>query len=98
MSTICSYLYNQSINPSQSINQLFTTVRVHVIGATGYIGGAVCAALRKGNHRVYNLARWQEKANTLAKKEVFIVNGSVELGELPRPLRLAIEFSRSSGP
>ena len=56
-------------------------VRVLVIGATGYIGHAVCAALRRSNHRVYGLARSQEKAKVLAKKEVIIINGSVEGGE-----------------
>lgn len=51
--------------------------KILVIGATGYIGRALCASLlRSGNHTVYGLARSQSKARELAGAEVHPVAGS----------------------
>ncbi|ANB15546.1 NAD dependent epimerase/dehydratase family protein [Sugiyamaella lignohabitans] len=53
-------------------------VKVLIIGATGYIGGATAAALRKNNHRVYGLARTADKAKALAQNEIIPIEGSVD--------------------
>lgn len=51
-------------------------VNVLIIGATGYIGTALCQSLlRSGSHRVFGLARSPEKARTLEKDEVIPVLG-----------------------
>lgn len=48
-----------------------------IIGATGYIGKALSQSLvRSGNHRVFGLARSQEKARSLAQEEVIPILGS----------------------
>lgn len=53
-------------------------VNVLIVGATGYIGQALCQSLiRSGNHRVFGLARTPEKANSLAKSEVIPIIGSI---------------------
>lgn len=42
-----------------------------IIGATGYIGTALCQSLvRSGQHRVFGLARSPEKSRALAREEV----------------------------
>jgi nucleoside-diphosphate-sugar epimerase len=49
-----------------------------IIGATGYIGKALSQSLiRSGNHRVFGLARSQEKARSLAQEEVIPILGSI---------------------
>lgn len=46
-------------------------INVLIVGATGYIGQALCFSLvRSGSHRVYGLARTPEKARQLAAQEV----------------------------
>jgi nucleoside-diphosphate-sugar epimerase len=53
-------------------------VNVLVIGATGYVGRALTQSLiRSGDHRVYGLARTQEKAFQLEKDEVIPIIGSI---------------------
>jgi nucleoside-diphosphate-sugar epimerase len=45
--------------------------RILIIGATGYIGNALCLSLlRSGDHTVWGVARTQEKARSLAMQEV----------------------------
>jgi nucleoside-diphosphate-sugar epimerase len=49
-----------------------------IVGATGYIGKALSQSLiRSGNHRVFGLARSQEKARSLAQEEVIPILGSI---------------------
>lgn len=63
-------------------------VNVLVIGATGYIGQALCHSLTTSStHRVYGLARTPAKAAQLAQGEVIPVLGS--LGDMSSILRLA---------
>ena len=51
--------------------------KVLVIGATGYIGQAVCLSLlRSGNYTVYGLARTEAKAKALEALEIIPVLGS----------------------
>lgn len=53
-------------------------VNVLVIGATGYIGQALCQSLvRSGAHRVFGLARTPEKARSLYREEVIPILGSI---------------------
>jgi nucleoside-diphosphate-sugar epimerase len=52
-------------------------MRVFVTGATGYIGTAICAAVKKQGHDVIGLARTQEAANTLLSAGVHPVLGSL---------------------
>jgi len=53
-------------------------VNVLVVGATGYIGRNLSQSLvRSGNHRVYGLARTEEKAKELVAEEVIPVRGSI---------------------
>ncbi|KUJ20591.1 NAD(P)-binding protein [Mollisia scopiformis] len=53
-------------------------VNVLIIGATGYIGTAVCQSLiRSGDHRVFGLARSPEKARLLEKDEIIPILGSL---------------------
>jgi len=62
-------------------------VNVLVIGATGYIGQALCQSLlRSGNHRVYGLARSPEKALSLARDEVIPLLGSISPSTLPQAI------------
>jgi nucleoside-diphosphate-sugar epimerase len=55
-------------------------MRIFVTGATGYIGGAVAAALRRAGHDVRGLVRSQEKAARLRRYEIEPV-----VGDLGRP-------------
>lgn len=53
-------------------------VNVLVIGATGYIGKALCQSLiYSGDHRVYGLARTTDKAKALKCEEVIPIIGSI---------------------
>src|SRR5436189_5230536 len=45
-------------------------MKVFITGATGYIGFAVSAALRRHGHRVWGLARNEAKAGRLARHEI----------------------------
>ncbi|KAG0646562.1 hypothetical protein D0Z07_7583 [Hyphodiscus hymeniophilus] len=48
-----------------------------VLGATGYIGSALCSALtRSGSHTVYGIARTPLSARTLSRAEVVPIVGS----------------------
>jgi nucleoside-diphosphate-sugar epimerase len=52
-------------------------MQVFVTGATGYIGFAVSAALRRHGHRVWGLARNETKAARLARHEIEPVFGDL---------------------
>ena len=52
-------------------------MQVFVTGATGYIGFAVSAALRRHGHRVWGLARTETKATRLARHEIEPVSGDL---------------------
>jgi len=52
-------------------------MRVLVTGANGYIGGAVCEALRRNGHIVYGLVRKEEHALELIQREIIPVIGSI---------------------
>jgi nucleoside-diphosphate-sugar epimerase len=52
-------------------------MQVFVTGATGYIGFAVSAALRRHGHRVWGLARTETKAARLARHEIEPVSGDL---------------------
>ncbi|KAI9758810.1 MAG: DEIH-box ATPase [Chaenotheca gracillima] len=52
-------------------------VKVLVLGATGYIGEALCASLLRSSHVVYGLARSEAKAKQLASQEITPVSGSI---------------------
>src|SRR5207248_1132065 len=52
-------------------------MRVLVTGATGYIGFAVAAALRRAGHRVLGLARSEAKARRLTQHEIEPVIGDL---------------------
>lgn len=55
-------------------------VKVLVVGATGYIGQALCSSLvRSGSHRVYGLARTPEKARQLAAQEVIPIIDTIRV-------------------
>jgi nucleoside-diphosphate-sugar epimerase len=52
---------------------------VLVIGATGYIGSALCQQLiRSGNHEVFGLSKSGKESFNLALKEIIPLTGSVE--------------------
>jgi nucleoside-diphosphate-sugar epimerase len=55
-------------------------MRVFVTGATGYVGHAVAAALRRAGHEVLGLCRSAEKARLIARDEIHPV-----LGDLNHP-------------
>ncbi len=57
-------------------------MRVFLTGGTGYIGGAVAAALRERGHDVAALARPESDAKQLREIGVVIVAG--DLASLPR--------------
>lgn len=59
-------------------------MQVLVTGATGYIGFAVAAALRRAGHRVFGLARNQAKASRLERHEIQPV-----IGDLAEPTSYA---------
>ncbi|KAH8665801.1 hypothetical protein BGZ60DRAFT_431986 [Tricladium varicosporioides] len=51
---------------------------VLVLGATGYIGQALCSSLlRSGKYRVFGLARTPQKAKDLERDEVIPVHGNI---------------------
>jgi nucleoside-diphosphate-sugar epimerase len=52
-------------------------MQVFVTGATGYIGFAVAAALRRAGYRVFGLARSQAKASRLERHEIQPVIGDL---------------------
>src|SRR5216117_4584611 len=52
-------------------------MKVFITGATGYIGFAVSAALRRHGHRVWGLARNEAKAGRLARHEIDPVIGNL---------------------
>ncbi len=52
-------------------------MQVFVTGATGYIGFAVSAALRRAGYRVWGLARSETKARRLAQHEIEPVIGDL---------------------
>src|SRR5205809_7338036 len=52
-------------------------MKVFITGATGYIGFAVSAALRRHGHRVWGLARNAAKAARLARHEIAPVIGNL---------------------
>jgi nucleoside-diphosphate-sugar epimerase len=53
-------------------------VNVLIIGATGYIGQALCSSLtRSGDHRVFGLARTPAKARELEREEVTPILGTI---------------------
>ena len=52
-----------------------------VLGATGYLGSAICSTLLNNGHTVYGLARSQAKASTLIQSETIPVIGSVQSPE-----------------
>ena len=52
-------------------------MQIFLTGATGYIGFAVSAALRRHGHRVWGLARNEAKAARLARHEIEPVSGDL---------------------
>lgn len=52
--------------------------KILVIGATGFLGNALCAALLRAGHTVYGLARNPAKAKSLIVQEILPVMGSVQ--------------------
>lgn len=56
-------------------------MRVFVTGATGYVGGAVAAALRRQGHEVAALVRPESDDGSLRNDGIFIVSG--DLGSIP---------------
>src|SRR5260370_14563368 len=52
-------------------------MQVFITGATGYIGFAVAAALRRADYRVFGLARTQAKASRLERHEIQPVIGDL---------------------
>ena len=56
-------------------------MRVFITGATGYVGGAVAAALRDRGHEVAALVRPESDASELRERGAFIISG--DLGTLP---------------
>jgi nucleoside-diphosphate-sugar epimerase len=63
-------------------------VNILVIGATGYIGKALCQSLvQSGDHRVHGLARTLDKAKSLIRDEVVPIIGSIsETAELSKAI------------
>src|SRR5437899_10633860 len=64
-------------------------MQVFVTGATGYIGFAVSAGLRRAGYRVWGLARSEKKARRLAQHEIEPVIG--DLGDPKTYLDVASE-------
>jgi len=52
-------------------------MQVFVTGATGYIGFSVATALRRAGHRVWGLARSEQKGRRLAQHEIHPVIGDL---------------------
>lgn len=52
-------------------------MRVFITGATGYIGSAICDALRAAGHQAVGLARTDEKAALLASRGDGAIRGSL---------------------
>src|SRR5207249_4802849 len=63
-------------NPGASATVL-AEMQIFVTGATGYIGFAVAAALRRAGHRVRGLARSEAKARRLTQHEIDPVIGDL---------------------
>ncbi len=58
---------------------------VLIIGATGYIGSAVAAALlRSGQHTVYGLARTDSSAQALTQNEIIPIFYDRDETDVPR--------------
>jgi nucleoside-diphosphate-sugar epimerase len=57
---------------------LFAVMRIFMTGATGYIGGAVAAALRIRGHEVAALVRAEADAKRLRDLGVFLLAGELE--------------------
>ncbi len=53
-------------------------MRVFITGATGYIGSAICDALRAAGHQATGLARSEEKAALLAARGDSALRGSLQ--------------------
>ena len=53
-------------------------MRIFITGASGYIGGAVAAALARAGHSVTGLVRSEARAHEAARNEVRAVIGSLE--------------------
>src|SRR5437016_643493 len=56
-------------------------MRVFITGATGYIGGAVAAAMRDRGHEVTALVRPESETNRLRERGIVVVAG--DLASLP---------------
>src|SRR5579862_4552640 len=56
---------------------MLTCMRAFVTGATGYIGTAVCAALRRSGWTVVGLARSDQPAQTLAARGDTALHGDL---------------------
>lgn len=53
-------------------------MRVFLTGATGYIGGAVAAALRRHGHEVAALVRPESESGDLRQQGIFVVAGDLD--------------------
>jgi nucleoside-diphosphate-sugar epimerase len=75
---VCYQLKHKSSPAPSNTSQRKKMVNVLIIGATGYLGQAVCSSLvRSGDHRVFGLARTPSKAKDLAKEEIIPILGSI---------------------
>lgn len=80
-------------------------MRVFVTGATGYIGSAVCEALRAAGHQPAGLARSQQSIEKLAARGDLAVAGSLEdhaglaagCREADAVIHMALEFRPDAG-
>jgi len=67
-------------------------MRVFVVGATGYVGTAVCEALRESGHGVIAAARSEQARDAIESRGDIAIEGDVR-----DPARLAAEISRADG-
>jgi nucleoside-diphosphate-sugar epimerase len=80
-------------------------MKVFVTGATGYIGSAVCEALRAAGHQALGLARTGEKASQLEARGDAALAGSLEdpealrrgCGESDAVIHTAMSFTPNGG-